>query len=220
MDQLNNYCLFIPARKGSKGIPGKNRKLVPIIISNIPEKYRKKVIISTNDEQIVEFCQENSLNYIKRSEENSNDCASMKSVLLEIKSSIKEENIIVLYPTYPERRWEDIVAAISFYEEHNALSLLCSKKANVTPYLMCYKKGIKGKQVIPHDLYRRQDYPEVFEISHFVSILNKKELKNLNNNLYNEETIFMPVRDIIDVDYESDLKKYEYKNNSGNRDQS
>ena len=71
------------------------------------------------------------------------------------------------------------------------------------------------KQVIQHNFYRRQDYPKCFEISHFISIFSKKELKHLNNNLYNKETIFMPIQNFIDVDTSKDLEKFnENKNNS------
>ena len=63
----------------------------------------------------------------------------------------------------------------------------------------------KGSQLVKHNLYRRQDYPAVFEISHYVCIFNVNELTNLNNNLYNDETFFFKIDDVVDVDTKTDL---------------
>jgi CMP-N-acetylneuraminic acid synthetase len=77
---------------------------------------------------------------------------------------------------------------------------------------MMIKDGIGGKQVIKHNLYRRQDYPECFEISHYISIFNKNIIHNLNNNLYNKDTVYFSIDETIDVDTEKDLKNYNEKN--------
>jgi CMP-N-acetylneuraminic acid synthetase len=81
---------------------------------------------------------------------------------------------------------------------------------------MAFEDGCFGKQIFKHDLYRRQDYPKVFEISHYICIFKVSELKNLNKNLYNEETHFYKLEKKIDVDRKEDLENYEriYKNNS------
>ena len=74
---------------------------------------------------------------------------------------------------------------------------------------MCLLEGEnnKGKQLIRHNLYRRQDYPKCFELSHYISIFNTEEVKKLNNNMYNEETDFFQIRKVVDVDTEEDLKE-------------
>ena len=51
-----------------------------------------------------------------------------------------------------------------------------------------------GKQLVDHDLYRRQDYPKVFELSHLVTIFDVSELPNLNENIYNDKTIYFPLK--------------------------
>lgn len=207
---LDNYTIIIPARKDSKGVPFKNRKLIGTILKSIPKEHRGKIIIATNDEYIKEKYKQ--YNIFNRSEENAQDHSSTKDLMLEIKNFINTENIILLYTTYPERAYEDIKQVVKFYESNNANSLLCKKQLKVSPFLMMYEDGLKGKQIIKHDLYRRQDYPECFEISHFVCIFSKKELDNLNNNMYNEDTIFYPIKDVIDIDTCKDLEKYNEKN--------
>ena len=67
--------------------------------------------------------------------------------------------------------------------EMNANSLLCGQDVKSHPYLCLYKSGFRGNQLIKHDLYRRQDYPEVFELSHYVGCCYVSELKKLNYNV-------------------------------------
>ena len=74
--------------------------------------------------------------------------------------------------------------------------------------------GIKGKQLIKHDLYRRQDYPNCFEISHFICLFKVLELNNLNNNMYNSNTIFYKIRQVVDVDQPIDMENFYGKNYS------
>ena len=168
---LNRYTFVIPARRNSKGLPFKNRRLLDFTLASLPQEIMKNVIIATDDEFIKE--RYSTCNIFERSEEVSNDKASTKSLMLEIEPHILTDNIVMLYLTYPERTYQNIVEAIEFYESNYAYSLLCKKEILTSPFLMMYEMGIYGKQIIEHNLYRRQDYPKCFEISHFVSIRKK-----------------------------------------------
>jgi CMP-N-acetylneuraminic acid synthetase len=192
---LENYTFVIPARRNSKGLPFKNRILIEDTLSKIPNRFKNKIIIATDDE----FIKQNYSDYkiFHRSKSVSHDQASTKSLFEEMSPYITTSEIVMLYVTYPERTFKDVLSAISFYEKHSATSLLCSKKTNLSPYLMMFKSGIQGRQVISHDLFRRQDYPECFEISHYISIFNKNNINNLNNNLYNKTTIFQSMKQLM-----------------------
>jgi CMP-N-acetylneuraminic acid synthetase len=113
----------------------------------------------------------------------------------------------MLYLTYPERTWLDIKDAYTFFVDNEANSLLCKKDIKSThPYLYMFDlDNNKGSQLVKHNLYRRQNYPVVFEISHYVCIFNVNEFTNLNNNLYNDETFFFKIDDVVDVDTKTDL---------------
>jgi CMP-N-acetylneuraminic acid synthetase len=209
---IDNVKIIIPARKNSKGLPFKNRKLYDYTIKSIPEEYRNKIIFNTDDEFLISKCINDNIKYYVRPEELGSDFASTKSVILDMfyKNEFKyEEIIIMLYLTYPERTFEEIIKAYNFFIEKKAKSLLCRKEINSThPYLYMIDIGDnKGVQIKKHNLYRRQDYPKVFEISHFISIFNINELLNLNENLYNKDTIFYNIGNKIDVDEQKDLNK-------------
>ena len=206
---------MIPARKGSKGFPGKNRKLLKHTLGQIPAELRIDTIVTTDDEKIVELCKGQGVTVHHRSSELSSDTASTRDVLINIKEeyNLLNENIILLYLTYPERDWMDIISIYHFFEKKKFKSLLCRKDMKTNPYLCMYElPNNRGKQIIEHDLCRRQDYPAMFEISHYIGIFRSEELYRLNTNMYNLDTYFYPLDyDVIDVDYEKDFETYKDK---------
>jgi len=147
----------------------------------------------------------------------SGDEISTKDVLLDVMQKyniVDEEIVMMLYLTYPERTWTDIEAALNFFLDNNAKSLLCRVEPKSHPYLCMFSENDnKGSQIVEHNLYRRQDYPECFELSHFICIFRANELEKLNKNLYNKDTIFYKIERPVDVDTKEDLKRYYDKNN-------
>lgn len=208
--------ILIPARRNSKGLKFKNRRLFDFTVSEIPEEYLKKTYVSTDDEEIksraLKIC-----NVHNRTAAISNDTVSTLSLIKQFKrdfSLTNDEIVVMLYLTYPERAFGEVLDAVRFFEENNLKSLLCKKETKVSPYLQMYElQNGKGKQIIEHDLYRRQDYPKTFEISHYISIFRVSEIKNLNNNLYNRDTHFYEIEEKIDVDSKEDLERFENDKN-------
>jgi len=196
----------IPARQESKGMPFKNRRLFSYTKKTIPMAVWENTILTTDDKEIMGEGSE--FNILERDEKLSGDTASTKYVLLDVieKFELEKDDIIVmLYLTYPERTWSDISRGIDFFMAKEARSLLCRKDIKTHPYLCVYENG---RQLVKHDLYRRQDYPKVFEICHFLFIARVDEIKKLNNNLYNENTIYMDIPDKVDVDTEQDFMEF------------
>ena len=207
--------IIIPARKGSKGLPGKNAILVNHTLSTIPNYVKDNVIITTNDGKVID--QSVGYKILLRNAKLSGDEISTKDVLLDVIQKyniVDEEIVMMLYLTYPERTWTDIEAALNFFLDNNAKSLLCRVEPKSHPYLCMFDKDDnKGSQIVEHNLYRRQDYPECFELSHFICIFRANELEKLNKNLYNKDTIFYKIKRPVDVDTKEDLKRYYDKNN-------
>jgi len=211
--------IVIPARRGSKGVPFKNRLLLEHTLNIIPDSLKGDVIISTDDDFIIEKAKEYKVKAVRRSDKLSSDEASVKDVLINL---IKNENIscqqtiIMLYLTYPERTWEEVESILSFFNDNDAKSVLCKKEVKTHPHMCMFEAadGLRGEQVVRHNLYRRQDYPRCFEISHYMCAIKASEVNNLNKNLYNEDTFFYQIEDKIDIDYKKDLEAYNDKNNS------
>jgi len=205
----DNVKIVIPARRGSKGFPFKNRKLLQYTLNSIPKKYRKMVWITTDDEKIIDKCR-GDYNVVVRpkslAQDNTPIWNSMFHLIISNKSFKKDDIIIMLYLTYPDRKWKLVLKALKFFKKHKAKSLLCKIKVDSHPYLMMYENGINGRMIVSHNKFRRQDYPEVFELSHCVCIFKVSEIQNLGRNLWNNNTVYFPIKRHRDVDYKNQYK--------------
>tara|TARA_B100000586_G_C20078389_1_gene414194 strand:- start:75 stop:734 length:660 start_codon:yes stop_codon:yes gene_type:complete len=203
---------IIPARRDSKGLPFKNRKLLDYTINNMPIELHEKTIVTTNDEKIIEKLSATNINVLRRDEQLCLDDISIKDVMLDVVKKFQmksNDTIVMLYLTSPDRKFSDIKKILGYYYERKIKTLTCCVEPKTHPYLVLFKKeNQKGEQVVKHDLYRRQDYPECFEIRHFVCIFQVDEIQKLNSNMYNESTIFYKIDSDIDVDHENDLKEF------------
>ena len=210
--------IIIPARKGSKGLPLKNRKLFQHTSSIIPKEFYDRVWVTTDDQKIMEYAGDYPFNIIDRPTELAEDDTSIRDVMKHAISNIEtkpDEPIVMLYLTYPERTWSHIEEAFELFIEYYDMglcdSLLCRKEIKSHPYLYMYERGVDGmfgEQVVRHDEYRRQAYPPCFEISHYISIFTQSSINKLNRNLYSRDTIFFRIPDVIDVDTKIDLARF------------
>jgi len=202
----------IPARRNSKGFPFKNRKLLDYTINEIPIELHGKTIVSTDDEEIIEKLSHTGINVLKRDEKLCLDDVNIRNVMMDVADKFDmnpNDTIVMLYLTSPDRKFSDIKKILGYYDERKIRTLTCCVEPKTHPYLCLYKKeGEKGEQVVKHDLYRRQDYPECYEVSHFVCIFQVEEIQKLNKNMYNESTIFYKIDNDVDVNYENDLREF------------
>ena len=93
---------LIPARSGSKGIPGKNMvkvKGIPLIgytiESAIHSKFVSEIFISSNDNLALQYGKEAGLQLIRRPEEYSSDTSSANDVVQHFISVIPKKFIAV-----------------------------------------------------------------------------------------------------------------------------
>ena len=202
--------IVIPARRNSKGYPFKNRRLFPLTACTIPNTETRNTIVSTDDEKITSMALDAGFLIHERTEDVSRDttCTTdlLKQLALDYNMS-PEDDIVMLYLTYPERTFEDVELIYKFYKKEKGVSLLCSQEAITHPY-MCYYNlpENKGMRVIDHDLYRRQDYPSCFFVSYFIAIIKVEYLALVNKNLVHSQTLFYPLPyNSIDIDTEQQL---------------
>ena len=190
----------------------KNSKLLDYTINNIPTELHEKTIVTTNDEEIIKRLSSTKINVLKRDEKLCLDDVNIRDVMEDVANEFhmnSEDTIVMLYLTSPSRKFSDIKKILDYYNEREIKTLTCCVEPKTHPYLCLYKKeGEKGEQVVKHDLYRRQDYPECYEVSHFVCIFQVEEIQKLNKNMYNERTIFYKIDNDVDVNYENDLREF------------
>ena len=199
----------IPSRRNSIGVSFKNRMLLSYTLNVIPEN--EKIIFSTDDEVIIEKVKGMGT-IIERSEELSGPNVCIKKVMVDVieKCFLKSTDVIVmLYLVYQMRTREYVLKYISFYNGNKGKSLLCCYETLVHPFLSFYAQdNFKGKPIVKHNFYRRQDYPECFSLSHFICIFNVGEINNLKEDLYNDDTLFYPIEKPIDIDTQKDIEDF------------
>ena len=209
---MNNATIIIPARKGSKGFPKKNRLLFDFTAKEIPAHLSDRVVVTSDDEEILGRAETYNFRIIERSEELSQDDTSLWFVIKDVVDQLNitpDHDLITLYPTYPQRTWVQVEDIYKFYKKENARSLLCRKDLHNHPYMCFYKEGFKGKKIVKHNLCRRQEYPECFEASHYVVITKANVLDSLDKNLYFEDTHFYHIENsILDIDYLEDFERF------------
>jgi CMP-N-acetylneuraminic acid synthetase len=122
---------IIPARGGSKGLPGKNIKPLlgkPLIAWTIEHakasQYIDHVVVSTDDEEIAKISQEYHAEVpFLRPAELANDSAPMLDVIVHALNYFQENNrlfdiIVLLEPTSPLRKKGDVDKAIRLLIDH------------------------------------------------------------------------------------------------------
>lgn len=205
---------FIPLRKGSKGIPGKNKKkllgrplfswvLTEAIFSNLNEVY-----IFTDDDEIIEYITKNyqwtnKVKPILRSSKNATDTASTESAMLEFSELIKHEYDIfcLLQATSPLTRRTDI---------NNALELLTkdgydSGLSVVKTHRFIWSKEGKSLNYNFSKRPRRQDFEGLLVENGAVYVTSKDSFINSGNRLNgNIGVLEMPEETLMEIDSETD----------------
>lgn len=204
--------IIIPARAGSKGWPRKNVTLFDHTARIIPKEYREYVTVTTDDESISGLAEEYNFKVHTRPESLAQDSTDIKNTIIETMTANPHKStelVIMLYLTYPSRTWDDVTEMYNMFVSNGARSMLCRQPVKTHPCLVMYdNKDGTGKQVIPHRHYQRQQYPECFEISHYMCMFRARELPRLNKNMYNSRTIYYNIDRVVDVDSETDYKQY------------
>ena len=121
---------IIPARGGSKGVPGKNIKLLggkPLIAHSITcaqeSKKIARFVVSTDSDSIEAVAQEYGAEVIKRPKDLAEDTSNVSTAVQHVIETLKEsfDLIILLQPTSPLRTGKDIDQVIEMFELDKAL---------------------------------------------------------------------------------------------------
>ncbi len=210
---------LIPARGGSKGIPGKNIKLLggrPLIYYTLDAAFGiaspRDICVSTDDDAIAAKVREYGLDIpFKRPSDLATDTAGSDEVMLHAvdfyeNAGIKLDRIVLLQPTSPFRTSRHIAEALQLY--HQGLDMVVSvKKTKANPYFNLFEEDDSGylRPSKPGKFSRRQDCPAVYEYNGAVYIINVDSLKNKAATPFTRVMKYeMNEQDSIDLDTEID----------------
>ncbi len=187
------YLYIIPARGGSKGIPGKNIKPLggkPLICHSIDHALAAgaplcDICLTTDDPEIRRVGEEYGLTVpFLRPAELATDKSGSREVMLHALDFYEQINgnydgIVLLQPTSPLRKAEDIIAAQRLYSKDIDMVVSVTEAAT-NPYYNAFETAPDGTLHISkgEGLYtRRQDAPKVWEYNGAVYVINPASLR-------------------------------------------
>ena len=210
---------IIPARGGSKGIPGKNIRSFagkPLIIHSL--KLARcfaddmDICITTDNEEIAEVAaQANYQVPFIRPKTLANDESGMYGVLLHAIQHYKElgrddyDCVVLLQPTSPVRLPAHVRGVLALYT--NEIDMVVSVKvAEANPYYVLFEENNEGYLVQSKkgNFLRRQDCPQVWQYNGAIYVINPKSLNNKGLHEFTR-VIKYPMDAIHSVDLDSEL---------------
>ncbi|WP_375724886.1 acylneuraminate cytidylyltransferase family protein [Arcobacter sp. KX21116] len=216
---------IIPARSGSKGLARKNIKELhskPMIAYTIEEalksKYISEVLISTDSEEIEKIAvQYGAKNHFLRPEFLSSDSAkAIDNYIYTINRlnsefGYKIEDFIVLQPTSPLRRVEDIDGAIELFNNKNADSVISyTEEYHPIEWHKYITEEGKFQNIFEDKLLNRQDIKKSYFPNGAVFVFKYELIKKNTYFSNNSYPYIMPRSRSIDIDTIEDFKYVEF----------
>lgn len=223
---MKKFLVIIPARGGSKGIKNKNIVAVckqPLIFYTIRPALRLKrerlvdeVIVSTDSKKTVEKARRfGAAVPFLRPKKISGDRAKSIDFALHAINYFEKKNrffdaVIVLQPTSPLRRHEDIKKAIKIYLKHKNDSLISVYREEKIKGLYIYRK--KGDLAVPFKVShnkgtRRQNQRAIYVRNGAIYISAVSYLKKSRKIISDRPLLCeMPKSRSLNIDNPEDLK--------------
>jgi len=217
------YALgVIPARGGSKGLPGKNlRKLGALsLIGQAVASAREaallaRFIVSTDSPEIAEEAGRHGAEVpFLRPAELATDQAGMLPVLqhavrwLESSAGVRPDMIVTLQPTSPFRTGVEIDATVTKVIDTGSDSAQTLSEASYHPYFMKTLDGDRTMALFPdgHTYVRRQDAPPVYQPSGAVYVTRYATLMEQGHILGDDNRgVIMGFEPSVNIDTEWDF---------------
>jgi N-acylneuraminate cytidylyltransferase len=217
-------CAVIPARGGSKGIPGKNLKRIagqPLVAWTIQAARRarhvQRVIVSTDDPAIAQVARDHGAEVVERPPELSTDAASSESALLhaldhlERTEDYRPELLVFLQCTSPLTEASDIDGAVEQLLAHQADSA-CS----VTRFhYFVWRRAADGAEGINHDKrvrLRRQDREPEFLETGAVYVMRVAGFRAARHRFFGTTVLYeTPAERVCEIDEPIDLQLAELR---------
>lgn len=217
---MRETIAIIPARGGSKGVLHKNIRLLagrPLIHYTIHaaqnSRYINRVIVSTDDDKIMDVVIGEGAEVIKRPAEISGDNAPTVDAILHAINQcgikgLKPEIVVLLQPTSPFRTSSDIDAAVDIFLKNECDSVISVVEADHPPYWNMVVEGPYLQPLLdPESLrVRRQDLPKTYSPNGAIYIASVETLER-THSFYTPKIkpYIMPAERSLDIDSEFDL---------------
>lgn len=225
---MNRLCT-ICARGGSKGVKGKNLRLLrgkPLIVHSI-EQARESglfaaIAVSSDARDILDTAAAAGADFmIERPAELATDTAAKLPVIrhcviaAEARSGQQFSTLVDLDATSPLRSVEDVRAAVALLEEQGAGNVITAMPARRSPYFNLVElrpDGSVGLSKAPlTPIVRRQDAPQCFDMNASIYVWTRTALLTRDSIFCADTRLYvMPEERSIDIDSELDFQFVEF----------
>ncbi|MGM1051174.1 MAG: cytidylyltransferase domain-containing protein [Pseudomonadota bacterium] len=211
----------IPARGGSKSVPGKNIRLLagkPLIAwaVNVALEVEviDRIIVSTDSDEIAEVAWSLGAEVYERPAHLATDTALIIETITDLHRTLKKEQdtadiIVLLEPTCPFRRPEDIRACLQRLQDDGLDSVATFKPAEVNPHRTWRIEGGIPSGFIPDvdPWLPRQKLPDAYQLNGAVYAFFVNRMPNVGASLLFGHcgAVLMPPERSVDIDDELDF---------------
>ncbi len=223
---MSSLTALIPARGGSKGVPGKNIKILkghPLLAFSIAAckmtKNIDRIIVSTDDNNIAETARIYGAEVpFMRPKEYAMDNSVDSEYLNHFFDNIDCDEVVLIRPTTPFRDPELMSQIIDHYQTNKTVcsSLRTAHKLSESPYKMLKKDGdgywsglfseFNGNTQYTN--LPRQAFPDVFQPNGYLDIIKKDIVKSQKwADAYGVKTLAFETDFVLEIDeqYQFDL---------------
>ena len=218
MNKNKTFLAIIPARGGSKRLPRKNvldlcgKPLISWSIeAGLKSKYIDKLIVTSDDEEILYISKRYGADIIVRPDELSNDTATtFDAIKHTIDNTNKYDYIVLLQPTSPLRNEKNIDEAIELLESKNADAIVSVSEMEHSPlWSNTIDDSLSMKGFLKDEILnkRSQDLEKYYRLNGAIYICKTDKLLE-EKSFFLTENIFaykMPQKQSIDIDTQLDL---------------
>lgn len=216
---------IIPARGGSKGLPGKNIRLLngkPLIAYTVEAalkaKHIDRVIISTDDEEIASIAVKYGaeLPFMRPAELASDTAMAIDNYIytigrLEKESGTPIDAFVVLQPTSPLRTAEDIDGAIELFDQKGADSVIsyCQEAHPVIWHKYLDAEG-RFVDIFESNIKNRQDNRVSYYPNGAVYVFKSSVIRERKYYTNKSFAYIMPRTRSVDIDFIEDFEYAEF----------
>jgi CMP-N,N'-diacetyllegionaminic acid synthase len=218
MYKEKTFLAIIPARGGSKRLPRKNildlngKPLIAYTIeASLNSKYIDKVIVSSDDKEILKISENYGANVIKRPDYLASDTAtSFDAIVHTIENTEKYDFIIFLQPTSPLRTYKHIDESIELLDQKNADAIVSVCEMDHSPlWANTLDDSLVMNKFLREEVInkRSQDLERLFRLKGANYLCQTKSLLE-NKGFFLSKSIYaykMNRESSIDIDEEIDL---------------
>jgi len=213
------FLAIVPARGGSKRLPRKNvlelsgKPLIAYSIeAALKSKYIDKVVMTSDDEEILNISKQFGSDTIKRPDELASDTATSFDAIKHVLENVKEfDYIVLLQPTSPLRNEKHIDEAIKLLESKKADAVVSVCEMDHSPlWSNSLDDSLSMKNFVIDEVLnkRSQDLEKYYRLNGAIYICKTDKLLEEKSFML-KDNIFAYVMDrksSIDIDDEIDFK--------------